>query len=318
MASDRIEELKTIQFPTERRGGYDRRAVDAYLAELADWLETGGEDDARRAVIQRAMSDVGERTGSILSSAQESADRLTSEARAEAERLRSTAEQAAAKVRSDAEQAAAKVRSEAEQEAEKVRSDAEQEAAQARSEADAYSTETRAAADEHASKAAETAAAEAKALTGEAEARLAEAEAAAAARTRGIEQEIAGLVRKRRDVVANLEQLDAEMRLAIEGPGERDLGLSERVEAAVDSPEAVAAEEAEPVEVEREDDATEAIGGPGEAPTTVSEVVEQPSATLDPDTDERPEPDTEERERRRRSVDSVDPPTEDTKLTELL
>ncbi|HEX2387567.1 MAG TPA: DivIVA domain-containing protein [Solirubrobacterales bacterium] len=296
MASDRIEELKTIQFPTERRGGYDRRAVDAYLAELADWLETGGEDDARRAVIQRAMSDVGERTGSILSSAQESADRLTSEAQAEAERLRSTTEQTAAKVRSDAEQAAAKVRSEA----------------------DAYSTETRAAADEQASKAAEAAAAEAKALTEEAEARLAEADAAAAARTRGIEQEIAGLVRKRRDVVANLEQLDAEMRLAIEGPGERDLGLSERVEAAVDSPEAVAAEEAEPVEVEREDDATEAIGGPGEAPTTVSEVVEQPSAALDPDTDERPEPDTEERERRRRSVDSVDPPTEDTKLTELL
>jgi hypothetical protein len=30
------------------------------------------------------------------------------------------------------------------------------------------------------------------------------------------------------------------------------------------------------------------------------------------------EPDTEERERRRRSVESVDPPTEDTKLTELL
>ena len=282
MASDRIEELKTIQFPTERRGGYDRRAVDAYLAELADWLETGGEDDARRAVIQRAMSDVGERTGSILSSAQESADRLTSEAQAEAERLRSTTEQTAAKVRTDAEQAAAKIRSEAEH------------------------------------KAAEAAAAEAKALTEEAEARLAEAEAAAAARTRGIEQEIAGLVRKRRDVVANLEQLDAEMRLAIEGPGERDLGLSERVEAAVDSPEAVAAEETEPVEVEREDDATEAIGGPGEAPTTVSEVVEQPSAALDPDTDERPEPDTEERERRRRSVDSVDPPTEDTKLTELL
>ena len=55
-----------------------------------------------------------------------------------------------------------------------------------------------------------------------------------------------------------------------------------------------------------------------EAPTTVSEVVEQPSERLDPDTDERPEPDTEERERRRRSVDSVDPPTEDTKLTELL
>ena len=70
-------------------------------------------------------------------------------------------------------------------------------------------------------------------MTKEAEERLAEAEAEAAERTRGIEEEIAGLVRKRRDVVANLEQLDAEMRLAIEGPGEQDLGLPERVSDAV-------------------------------------------------------------------------------------
>ncbi len=134
-------------------------------------------------------------------------------------------------------------------------------------------------------------------MTKEAEERLAEAEAEAAERTRGIEEEIAGLVRKRRDVVANLEQLNAEMRLAIEGPGEKDLGLSERVSEAVDAPE--------------------------EAPTTISEAVERPAGAGEPDTDERAEPDTEEREReererRRRSVDSVDPPTDETKLTELL
>ncbi len=125
----------------------------------------------------------------------------------------------------------------------------------------------------------------------------AKAEREAAERTRGIEEEIAGLVRKRRDVVANLEQLNAEMRLAIEGPGEKDLGLSERVSEAVDAPE--------------------------EAPTTISEAVERPAGAGEPDTDERAEPDTEEREReererRRRSVDSVDPPTDETKLTELL
>ncbi|KAA0270380.1 MAG: DivIVA domain-containing protein, partial [Acidobacteria bacterium] len=65
MASDRIEELRTVRFPTERRGGYDRRAVDAFLAELADWLETGGEDEARRALVRRAMGEVGERTGPV-------------------------------------------------------------------------------------------------------------------------------------------------------------------------------------------------------------------------------------------------------------
>jgi len=276
MASDRIEELKTVQFPTERRGGYDRRAVDAYLAELADWLETGGDDQARRTVIQRAMGDVGERTGSILAAAQESADRLTAEARAEADRIRAEAGQEGARTRSDA---------------------------------DSYSTETRAAADEHARVTAETAAAEAKALTGEAETRLQKAEEEAAARTRGIEKEIADLVRKRRDVVANLEQLNAEMRLAIEGPGERDLELPDRVEAAVDSPEVLAAEE----EAE-----TEVGGGSDEAPTTVSGIVEQPAERGGAEDDGDGEPDTEERERRRRSVDSVDPPSDETKLTELL
>ncbi len=290
MASDRIEELKTVQFPTERRGGYDRRAVDAYLAELADWLETGGEDEARRAVIKRAMSEVGDRTGSILASAQESADELTGEAQAEADRVRSAADR----------------------EAVKLRSDAEGDAAKARADADAYATETRSAADEHARITAETAAAEAKALIGEAEARLAKAQAEAEERTRGIEREIAALVRKRRDVVANLEQLNAEMRLAIEGPGERDLDLSERVEAAVESTE-VSEEE----EVAAEEEETEQVAA-GEAPTTVSEVVGRPGEDPDTDTDERPGPDSEERERRRRSVDSVDPPTEDTKLTELL
>ena len=210
MASDRIEELKTVQFPTERRGGYDRRAVDAYLAELADWLATGGEDESRRAVIQRAMGDVGDRTGSILAAAQESADKLTAEAEADAKR---------------------------------IRSDAEKEAAVTRSDADSYAAETRSAADEHARITSETAAAEAKALNEQAEARLKQAEEEAAERTRGIEQEIADLVRKRRDVVANLEQLNAEMRLAIEGPGERDLELPERVEAAVErEPEVLAVE----------------------------------------------------------------------------
>ena len=60
---DRIEGLRTHQFPTERRGGYDRAAVDAYLADLADWLET---DEAKAAIAQREIERVGERTGAIL------------------------------------------------------------------------------------------------------------------------------------------------------------------------------------------------------------------------------------------------------------
>ena len=59
-----------------------------------------------------------------------------------------------------------------------------------------------------------------------------------------------------------------------------------------------------------------------EAPTQVSQVVESEilEEEIESETDEREiaEAEAAERDRRRRSVDSVDPPTEDQKLTELL
>ncbi len=151
--------------------------------------------------------------------------------------------------------------------------------------------QTRTVADEQAKATTEAAVGEAEAVRAEAEDRLREAEEQAAARTRGIEQEIADLVRKRRDVVANLEQLNAEMKLAIDGPGEKDLGLSERVEAAVDDPEMLEPE----------------LRGPE---TEIVAVDEEGTADLAME--------QADRDRRRRSVDSVDPPTDDQKLTELL
>lgn len=104
-------------------------------------------------------------------------------------------------------------------------------------------------------------------------------------------------------MVANLEQLNAEMKLAIDGPGEKDLGLPDRVSAAVEDPGLLAEDEIDP----------------GEAPTQVSRSTEVVTE-VDEGEDEAAEAEAEaaERERRRRSVDSVDPPTDDQKLTELL
>ena len=59
---DRIEGLRSTQFPTERRGGYDRAAVDAYLADFADWLDT---DEAKAAIAQREIEPVRSPTRSI-------------------------------------------------------------------------------------------------------------------------------------------------------------------------------------------------------------------------------------------------------------
>ena len=284
MATDRIHELKSVQFPTERRGGYDRRAVDAYLAELADWLESGGADEARRSVIQSEMERVGDRTGGVLAAAQEAADQLTSDA-----------DRVAKALRSDAEKEAGQTRSAADEYATRTRADADEYGTRVRSEADEYGVRIRAEADEQAKQKTEASARAAAELEEEAAERLRMAEQEAAERTRGIEKEIAVLVRKRRDVVANLEQLNAEMKLAIDGPGEKDLELPDRV----------AAEVAEP----------------DEAPTSVSAVVEEEivEEEIEAETDEQDVADEQaERERRRRSVDSVDPPTGDQKLTELL
>ncbi|MEO7197690.1 MAG: hypothetical protein ABIZ50_04380 [Solirubrobacterales bacterium] len=99
MASDHIARLRNPAFPTERRGGYSTEAVDDYLREVADWLETGGSDQGRSAIVQREIERVGQRTGSILAAAQDTADRITAEAEEDAKELREAARSEAAEVR---------------------------------------------------------------------------------------------------------------------------------------------------------------------------------------------------------------------------
>jgi len=104
MSTERIDELRTRQFTLARRGGYDQAEVDAYLAGLADWLET---DEAKAALAQREIERVGERTGAILSAAQQSADETAAEARAGAESERAGADAYATEARASADQQAA-------------------------------------------------------------------------------------------------------------------------------------------------------------------------------------------------------------------
>jgi DivIVA domain-containing protein len=296
MASDRIEGLRTTQFPTERRGGYDRAAVDTYLAELADWLET---DEAKAAIAQRELERVGERTGSILSTAQESADKIVAEANAEAQTLRADAERETTEQRAAAESYANETRAKAEADARKLREAAEADAAKAREEAE-----------EHA-----------RLTIREADDRLERAARDAEERTAGIENEIAGLAVKRDELVENLERLSTGLRNVIDGPGREDLKLPERSRTA-----AAFAEEA----------ADGPIAHPevADAPPLPSEetVEEEPPTAVAPvarfDTDEElyedeqppePVPSGRDPERRQRPMrDPEDPTTEDQKLTELL
>lgn len=210
MATDFIARLRAATFPTARRGGYDQRAVDTYLGELADWLETGGDDQTRVELVRREMERVGQRTGSILAAAQESAEKIVAEAREEAEDLRSETGSAATK---------------------------------ARSEADSYSKQTRAAADQHVRATAEAAGrkaddlrakaeAEAKEKVSQAEQRLRRADEAAKARTADVKREVAELLLARDAVLAKLEVLVGGIRDIVDGPGAEEIELPEEIDAA--------------------------------------------------------------------------------------
>lgn len=329
MATDFIDKLRAATFPTVRRGGYDQAAVDAYLQELAEWLESGGDDQTRSALIQREMGRVGERTGSILAAAQQTADDVIGEARTEAE---------------------------------KVREEVEREAAEARSNADTYASETRAAADEHVRISAEAAAREsaemrkqaedeAREKVEQAERRLQEATEEAAKRTAGIEREIAALAEKREAILKNLEELASGIRGTVEGPGVAELDLPEQLlekakethesaELPVPGPDDVA-EVRDPDRAEAVDEELTQPSGlevdqeeVAEAELEQTQVVEQEVAEEeaasggDEPTDEAPAEEDEgltaekararRKEIERRRSGPADPPTEDQSVTDLL
>ena len=118
-----IERIRVPGFPIARRG-YERRSVDKFLAELADWLETDAAKDIGRLAVTRKLELVGKSTAHIL---------LTTEQ--ESEQMRRRAEEECAELRSEAEAAALATRQAADEYAKKVREKAEQEARQTRDEA---------------------------------------------------------------------------------------------------------------------------------------------------------------------------------------
>src|SRR5262245_28680848 len=101
MDENSIDRIRSATFAIGRRG-YDTREVEAFLNKLADWLEGGGEDEARTELVRRELERVGQRTAGILSSAEESADQLRAEGEAEAKKTVDSARTDAARTREDA------------------------------------------------------------------------------------------------------------------------------------------------------------------------------------------------------------------------
>lgn len=101
-AADRV---RAAEFPTALRG-YEREAVDGFVAEVADLIDTLESRQARETVVQRALEEVGEETSAILKQAHESADDITARSRSQAEDRVEVARQEAVAILYEAKQEA--------------------------------------------------------------------------------------------------------------------------------------------------------------------------------------------------------------------
>ncbi len=198
-----LERIRKATFPASRRG-YDKREVDKFLGRLADWLETGGGDQARSDTVRRELERVGERTGAILAEAEDSAQQI----------------------RGDAETEVAQLQAELAAETEQSRSEADAYSAEARAAADSYSQETHAAADAYSRETHAAADAYSEETAADAEQDSAEAIAAAEAkaarvveegvtRRRDIEAVISDLASRRDLAIGDLENLGTKLRSAL-------------------------------------------------------------------------------------------------------
>jgi DivIVA domain-containing protein len=180
-----IERIRNATFALSVRG-YDRNEVDALLAQIADWLETGGGGGAAAVeAVRTELEQIGERTAGILREAHQAAEGIRDDANAGVRQQLVDANNTAETVRSEAAEYAADTRDEADAYARKVRS-----------EADAYASRTTAEIETELSEEREAAKKEAARTVADANKRKAD-----------IESVITDLEKRRDAVLAELDRL---------------------------------------------------------------------------------------------------------------
>jgi DivIVA domain-containing protein len=103
-----VERVRKTDFPIVLRG-YDREAVDRYVAEVAQLVAELEATQTREGVVQRALDEVGEQTSGILQHAHDTAEEIAARSRSQAEGRLQRAEQEAAQTRAEADHYAQQV-----------------------------------------------------------------------------------------------------------------------------------------------------------------------------------------------------------------
>lgn len=97
-----VDRVRRTDFPLALRG-YDRAAVDAYVAEVAQLVAELEATQLPETVVERALDEVGEQTSAILKRAHEAAEEIAARSRSHAEGRLDSAEREADLTRREAE-----------------------------------------------------------------------------------------------------------------------------------------------------------------------------------------------------------------------
>jgi DivIVA domain-containing protein len=127
-------EIRNVSFPVSVRG-YDRRAVDAYVARVNNVIAELEVSRSPQAAVRHALERLTEQTSGILQEAREAAEQITASARAEAEESTAHAKAEAAEIVVNASDQADATTAEADETLVNARADAEKALAASRAEA---------------------------------------------------------------------------------------------------------------------------------------------------------------------------------------
>lgn len=127
-------EIRNVSFPVSVRG-YDRRAVDAYVARVNNVIAELEVSRSPQAAVRHALERLTEQTSGVLQEAREAAEQITASARAEAEESTAHAKAEAAEIVVNASDQADATTAEADEILANARAEAEKTLAASRAEA---------------------------------------------------------------------------------------------------------------------------------------------------------------------------------------
>jgi cell division initiation protein len=96
-----VDRVRQTNFAVVMRG-YDRQAVDSYVADVAQLVAELEATQTREGVVQRALDEIGEQTSGILQRAHETAEEIAARSRSQAEGRIQRAEREAEAIRREA------------------------------------------------------------------------------------------------------------------------------------------------------------------------------------------------------------------------